>query len=138
MAKFIFFLLAATLVSTISAEDEYIKVKCVLLAPNKLNARLSKATVKAAIDVFDTKGVEAYKWHMKDVVKNIKQFNEACITGWLIESDFDQVVSMFVVGIKEVKLNYLKLDSSNYPFLYLATERGEIYSPLLTLFHIGN
>jgi hypothetical protein len=131
-------LVTTTIVINAIEGDEYIDLKCVPLGHNKIEVRVRKATVKSILEVYDTKGAEPFQWEMKTLVKNLPRTGRACFLGWMGEEDFNTAVAMFTAGIKEVKMNWLKLQASSFPFLYMVTERGQAYDPKLALFHVGN
>lgn len=120
-------------------EGEFFRVVGIVLAPNKINVRLSR---DSAISLFQryqsNQSIDNYRGWVKDKLKSIKHDNRCLAGGWIGEEDFDQAVAMFVAGHTEFFHNVDKLvNSPKVPYIYMNTERGAAYPPRGTIFYIG-
>jgi hypothetical protein len=141
MTKFLFVTIVVLAVYGFNAvnagADEYLEVKCVVAAPNKIYVRLDKDTVAVANEIAKQGNIDNFRSHMKDVIKNIPHKNKTCFLGWIGEQDMTTAMSMFVSGITEFKHVASKIEASGYPFLYMNTERGQSYDHTWAHFNLG-
>lgn len=120
------------------ANDEYFKVKCIALAPNRIQVRLSKSSADAAVDIYSSSGEAAFKNHLKEKFKEMPTKDETCVFGAVGDYDWDTAAKTFVDGYQEFKFKTSSMSGSPYSFLYLNTERGLPYDSHGNMFNLGN
>lgn len=120
-----------------AADDEYMKVTCIVGDHNKIEVRLNQATLAAANVVAKAGNIDDFRSYMKDILKNIPQKDQTCLFGWIGEQDYTTATAMFVSGITEFKHSAGKIVGSGFSYLYMTTEREKNYDPNYGHFYLS-